>query len=49
MAASALHSSRREFEPSVGQESIGYVGFAASISAAPPAAMGRLPAFPNSG
>jgi hypothetical protein len=38
-----LHSSRRDLEPSVRQELIGYVGFAASISAAPPAAVGRVP------
>lgn len=36
-----LHSSRRDLEPSVRQALIGYVGFAASISAAPPAAVGR--------
>jgi hypothetical protein len=39
----SLHSSRRDLEPSVRQELIGYVGFAASTSAAPPAAVGRLP------
>jgi hypothetical protein len=36
-----LHNSRRDLESSVGQALIGYVGFAASISAAPPAVVGR--------
>jgi hypothetical protein len=35
-----LHSSRRIREPSVRQELIGYVGFAAIISTAPTAAVG---------
>jgi len=37
-----LHSSRRVREPSVRQDLIGYVGFAASISTAPTAAVGRV-------
>jgi hypothetical protein len=44
-----LHSSRRDLEPSVRQEFIGDVGFAASISTAPPAAVGRLLVYANSG
>jgi len=36
-----LHSSRRDPEPSVRQELIGYVGFAAGISTTPPSALGR--------
>jgi hypothetical protein len=36
-----LRSSRRVREPSVRQELIGYLGFAASISTAPMAAVGR--------
>jgi hypothetical protein len=36
-----LHSSRRAREPSASQDLIGYVGFAASISTAPTAAVGR--------
>jgi hypothetical protein len=42
------HSSRQDLEPTVRQALIGYVGFAASISATPPAAMGRFePAGPR--
>jgi hypothetical protein len=44
-----LHGSRRDPEPSVRQDLIGYVGFAASISTAPPSALGRLLAYANSG
>ena len=40
-----LHSSRRVREPSVRQELTGYVGFAASISTAPTAAVGRQRLF----
>ena len=36
-----LHSSRRVREPSVRQDLIGYVGFAASIFTVTPAAEGR--------
>jgi hypothetical protein len=39
------HSSRQDLEPTVRQALIGYVGFAASISATPPAAMGRMGEF----
>jgi hypothetical protein len=42
-----LHSSRRDLEPSVRQDLIRYVGYAASNSKAPTAAVGGESAIPQ--